>query len=185
MEARLNNDTHVLEMKEELTKENCQEILRLAKSWEKAEVEGVEEIRNSKIFWTSEQWIIDLVWKYMESYNEVTGLNYDISGVEAIQITRYEKGDYYDFHIDGKGSHKNAVNGKVRKISMTIQLNDDYEGGDFQVALFKRGKVIIETIAQGTGSIILFPSIVEHSVTPVTSGTRYSLVAWFIGVPFK
>ena len=112
-------------------------------------------------------------------------MNYDISGVEAIQITKYEKGDYYDFHIDGKGTHKNTVNGKVRKISMTIQLNDDYEGGDFQVALCKGGKVILETLEKGLGSIIVFPSILEHCVTPVTSGTRYSLVAWFIGSPFK
>lgn len=185
MDARLNEDTNLLEMKKELTKEGCQEIIRFAKSWDSAEVEGVNKIRKSKIFWTSEQWIIDLVWEYMESYNEVTGLGYDISGVEAIQITKYEKGDYYDFHIDGKGSHKNTVNGTVRKISMTIQLNEDYEGGNFQVALCKDGRVITETLGKGVGGIILFPSTLEHCVTPVTSGTRYSLVAWFIGKPFK
>ena len=185
MDARLNDDTHLLEMKKELTKEGCQEIIHVAKSWDKAEVEGVDKIRKSKISWTNDQWLVDLVWEYMESYNEVTGLNYDLSGVEAIQITKYEKGDYYDFHIDGKGTHKNTVNGTVRKISMTIQLNDDYEGGDFQVALCKGGKVILETLEKGLGSIIVFPSILEHCVTPVTSGTRYSLVAWFIGSPFK
>jgi len=25
----------------------------------------------------------------------------------------------------------------------------------------------------------------EHQVTPVTKGTRHSLVAWFVGPPFK
>ena len=94
MDARLNDDTHLLEMKKELTKEGCQEIIHVAKSWDKAEVEGVDKIRKSKISWTNDQWLVDLVWEYMESYNEVTGLNYDISGVEAIQITKYEKGDY-------------------------------------------------------------------------------------------
>ena len=31
------------------------------------------------------------------------------------------------------------------------------------------------------GSIIVFPSFVEHRVTPVTEGIRYSLVSWFVG----
>jgi PKHD-type hydroxylase len=31
----------------------------------------------------------------------------------------------------------------------------------------------------------LFPSFVLHRVTPVTKGTRYSLVAWVSGPPFK
>jgi predicted 2-oxoglutarate/Fe(II)-dependent dioxygenase YbiX len=35
------------------------------------------------------------------------------------------------------------------------------------------------------GSICVFPSFVWHRVTPVTSGTRYSLVIWNIGHPFK
>jgi PKHD-type hydroxylase len=35
------------------------------------------------------------------------------------------------------------------------------------------------------GSIVVFPSHVWHRVKPVTSGTRYSLVVWSIGDPFK
>ena len=35
------------------------------------------------------------------------------------------------------------------------------------------------------GSIIVFPSFVWHRVKPVTEGTRYSLVIWNLGLPFK
>ena len=35
------------------------------------------------------------------------------------------------------------------------------------------------------GSIIIFPSFVWHRVKPVTKGTRYSLVMWNLGKPFK
>ena len=35
------------------------------------------------------------------------------------------------------------------------------------------------------GSIIVFPSFVWHRVKPVTKGTRYSLVIWNLGYPFK
>ena len=39
-----------------------------------------------------------------------------------------------------------------------------------------------ETIMQGT--IIIFPSMLPHRVTPVTKGVRYSLVQWFSGPDF-
>ena len=35
------------------------------------------------------------------------------------------------------------------------------------------------------GSIVVFPSFVYHRVKPVTKGTRYSLVIWINGEPFR
>jgi PKHD-type hydroxylase len=35
------------------------------------------------------------------------------------------------------------------------------------------------------GSIVVFPSFVWHRVKPVVEGTRYSLVIWNCGYPFK
>ena len=35
------------------------------------------------------------------------------------------------------------------------------------------------------GSIIVFPSYEFHKVAPIIKGTRYSLVIWFLGKPFK
>ena len=80
--------------------------------------------------------------------------------------------------------------GKVRKISMTINLTepDDYKGGDLKFdfgphagrARFKTCKEI-----RPRGSIIVFPSFIHHQVTPVTEGTRYSLVMWSLGKPFR
>ena len=143
MEASLNNETNVMVLKREVDAGTCQKIIDVVQDWEKAKVEGntrndlVEKnkTRKSKVFWTNEQWVVDKIWRYMDAYNEITGLNYDVTRWESIQITKYEPRDYYDFHIDGRGSHKNIDDdGMVRKISMTIQLNDDYEGGDFQIA---------------------------------------------------
>ena len=192
MDANLNEELNILELKGEVPSDVCKKIIDVVKDWKEGtvetpdrEIKGEHNIRKSEIFWSYEQWIFDYIWKYMDVFNEITGLRYDISGVESIQITKYEKGDYYNFHYDGKGSHKNVVHEKVRKISMTIQLNEDYEGGEFKVAWCDEGKLLTETLGKSEGTIILFPSILEHCITPVTSGTRYSLVAWFIGVPFK
>ena len=43
----------------------------------------------------------------------------------------------------------------------------------------------IETIKTNKlGTVVVFPSYQEHRITPVTKGTKYSLVVWFIGPPF-
>ena len=80
--------------------------------------------------------------------------------------------------------------GKVRKISMTVNLNDpsDYEGGNLKFDLGphfegERFKVFDDTRTQG--SVIIFPSFMYHCVTPVTSGTRFSLVLWVLGKPWQ
>jgi len=78
---------------------------------------------------------------------------------------------------------------KVRKISMTVNLTDpkNYAGGnlkfDFGHHNVKRFHVCHEI--RPRGSIIIFPSYTHHCVTPVTRGTRYSLVLWSLGKPWK
>ena len=66
-----------------------------------------------------------------------------------------------------------------RKLSCVIQLSDpnDYEGGDLQL---NNGSGVI-TIEKKKGRIIFFSSFVLHRVTPVTEGTRISLVTWLSG----
>jgi PKHD-type hydroxylase len=82
-------------------------------------------------------------------------------------------------------------NGKIRKISLIASLSDsnDYEGGDLQIDLSnidnrKPNIVTIKELRQ-KGSVVIFPSFMWHRVTPITKGTRFSLVMWNIGNPFK
>ena len=80
--------------------------------------------------------------------------------------------------------------GKVRKISMTVNLNDpqDYEGGNLKFDLgphFKGERFKVFDDMRTRGSVIIFPSFMYHCVTPVTSGTRYSLVLWLLGKPWQ
>jgi len=78
---------------------------------------------------------------------------------------------------------------KVRKLSMTVNLTDpkNYAGGnlkfDFGVHNAKRFHICQEI--RPRGSIIVFPSYTHHCVTPVTRGTRYSLVLWSLGRPWQ
>jgi len=150
-------------------------------------------LRISDISWTTDQWIYDLVWPFMELANERAGWRYHIKAAESAQITRYRKGGFYSFHWDGNGDHLSAYNdpqnafmhGHVRKLSMSVILNDNFEGGAFEFAEYSKENCVITPIEAKAGSIIIFPSSMEHRVAPVTKGTRYSLVTWFVGPPFK
>jgi len=197
-------------------KETCDKMINLAenklpKISDEAEtydrhIENFEDQSKTDICWANDQWIYDLAWSYMAQANDESGWKYEIHTAENIQIARYKKGMFYDWHPDGKGDHFSAyksiinplVHGRVRKLSMSIFLNDDYEGGDFEFATFHhQGTVMEETwkdrSAPGyqihspeckTGSVLVFPSDMWHRVTPVTKGIRYTLVVWFLGPPF-
>ena len=80
------------------------------------------------------------------------------------------------------------ANSQIRKLSITINLNDDYEGGEFYIdAEEQYGETsprLVDTL-KPKGSISVFPSDIWHKVDPVTKGTRYSIVVWVKGDPFK
>ena len=108
--------------------------------------------------------------------------------ISVFVIGRYESSvsGHYDWHQDSLGTWNSIHNkpnrpnlhGKARKISMSLILNDDYEGGELEI--FGQPKDYY-----GQGSMIFFPSWMLHRVTPVTKGIRYSLVMWHIGAPFR
>jgi PKHD-type hydroxylase len=126
----------------------------------------------------------------VEDFNRnYSGWNYDIHFLEAIQLSHYSEGNFYDWHVDTLA--KPIINNDVsynRKVSATFFLNDpeEYEGGEFDLEV--RGpnaEERFDTIKLPKGSIVIFPSDRWHRVRPVTSGVRKSLVLWFQGPSFK
>ena len=83
-------------------------------------------------------------------------------------LLRYNKGGYYREHTD-------SFTEQPRTVAMSINLNDDYVGGNMA---FFNGEIQIKG---GAGSVILFPAnfMYPHQIMDVTEGTRYSIVTWF------
>ena len=94
-------------------------------------------------------------------------------------IQKYEPGGFYDWHMDCDVNMGHEP--PVRKISMTLLLNDpsEFEGGHLE--LMAPGK--FAELKQGHA--IVFASFLNHRVQPVTRGVRQSLVVWFGGKPFR
>ena len=166
----------------------------------KDEVKDLQKKRDSNIVWMNDRWIYKEIQPYVHQANQNAGWNFDWDFSESCQFTRYGVGQYYGWHCDSWNQPYNKPDspqehGKIRKLSMTVSLSDpsEYEGGnlefDFrnQVDWEKnKQKAIHECVEiRPRGSIIVFPSFVWHRVKPVTSGTRYSLVVWHLGKPFR
>ena len=149
----------------------------------------LEKKRNSTVVWMNDRWIYREIQPYAQIANENAGWNYHWDWSESCQFTKYEgsKKGHYNWHTDcGLAPNENN---KVRKLSMIIPLVDgnEYEGGDFELNLNNpenENNIITIKEAKIKGTVIVFPSFVWHRVTPVTSGTRYSLVNWHQGKPF-
>jgi len=136
-----------------------------------------DSVRKSKIVWCNEIKLLKIAKHYADRANSITNWQFQLDMVEPLQITKYEKNGHYDFHSDGNGFSRTVNNEKTRKLSMSIILNDDYEGGEFEFHL-PRDEVL--KIKPKANSCIMFPSnfIFAHKVNPVNKGTRYAVVGW-------
>lgn len=173
----------------ELSNEVCDKIIEegtllVAEAATVSHNRGVDtSIRDSKVGWFPEHcWIDSLLLSYVFRTNRMNEWNFNLDKAEAVQFTRYEKEDFYTWHRDS------SIDSEAqRKISITVQLSEysSYEGGEFEVQnCWGEAQASIPEEAKQKGSIILFPSFLLHQVTPVTKGTRYSLVQWYNGPPF-
>lgn len=85
------------------------------------------------------------------------------------ELLRYKTGQFYKEHTD-------SFKGRPRAVSCSLSLNDGYEGGEF--GFFGREKIV----KAKKGGAVMFPSnfMFPHEILPVSSGTRYSIITWFI-----
>lgn len=109
---------------------------------------------------------------------------FDLTGYSFFQFGVYDadKGGHYGLHVDTYIGSNSLRNGMQRKLSLSILLNDDFEGGDFVVSLNGKKE---DPIKMEAGMAVIFPSFILHGVNKVTKGSRKSLVVWVHGPPFK
>jgi len=139
-------------------------------------------IRRSQVSWLNNN--ADTRWVFEKLAHVASRLNadhfrLDLTGFgEPLQLTHYDQSEngMYGWHQDFGG-------GISRKLSLVLQLTDpsEYEGGNLQIMTSGNP----QTVRKQRGIIAAFPSYALHQVTPVTQGTRQSLVAWVSGPQFK
>lgn len=91
--------------------------------------------------------------------------------IHQIDLLKYNAGGKYNIHID-------YARELPRNLSVIINLNDDYEGGELSFTN-QTGKEI-KLLKLGKGSVVFFPSnfLYPHLIKPIKKGKRYSIAAW-------
>ena len=120
-------------------------------------------------------WVDELIINCATQANDQ--FDFNLTGLmERPQLLKYSApSSGYDWHLDiGLGD------ASTRKISISILLNEDYEGGD--LCFFTEGET---QVSPDMGTAVAFPSYLPHRVMPVTKGVRWSLVCWIAGEPFR
>jgi len=160
------------------------------------DLKDLKKKRDSNIVWLSDRWIYKEIQPFIHQANRLAGWDFQWDFSESCQFTKYKLNQFYDWHCDSwEAPYANKDNpdtfGKIRKLSVTCSLSapEDYEGGEleFDFRNMDPDKQSVRKCAEikPRGSIVVFPSHVWHRVKPVTKGTRYSLVIWNLGYPFK
>jgi predicted 2-oxoglutarate/Fe(II)-dependent dioxygenase YbiX len=184
-----NIDDYILVVEGAITNALCDAILEEFKAeeeWQKTVVGGGQvrqEVRSAETIVVSYPHVIEKnlkvrqkLDKYLfasaefaiKKYNEKFPLA-RIQEDSGYELLRYKEGQFYKEHTD-------SFKDRPRAVSCSFALNDDYEGGEW--AFFNREKVI----KVPKGAAVLFPSnfMYPHEIMPVTKGTRYSIITWFI-----
>ena len=190
------NTTNKVVIKNDLfTPDECNKIIKNAQKIKQQEafIGGSTKNLNSKIRKNKIRWINnydknDLGWAFEKIAQFIYNANndhykFDLYGLtESLQFTEYtQKNDHYDWHSDS------GLNQQIRKLSICIQLSDpkNYKGSKLKFHAYEYDKEFDKNFPINQGCAVIFPSYMEHQVTPLLSGKRYSWVTWIGGPNFK
>ncbi|WP_394660021.1 2OG-Fe(II) oxygenase [uncultured Novosphingobium sp.] len=136
--------------------------------------------RTSSIRWLSphqEGAIVERIMQLVSASNR-NNFGVDIAGLHELQFTEYHatNSGHYDWHHD---VWLESVRPYARKLSVVVQLSSpaEYQGGAFEFFGIENPAAQFAP----RGSVLIFPSFLQHRVLPVTKGTRRSLVTWVEG----
>lgn len=139
---------------------------------------GANSLRKSNVRWVEDSKIREMLWWFAREANR-SAFGLDVTDVGAVQFTEYTE-QYegkYGWHHDIDWNNNAAFD---RKISVVLQLTDgeQYEGCEFT---FDEVENPERNALRKKGTVLCFPSYLRHSVSQITKGERFSLVAWFEG----
>jgi PKHD-type hydroxylase len=136
--------------------------------------------RNTTVRFAPEgHWFGERMYMHALEANTVCKWDYDITGHENVQYGQYGPNQHYGWHTD---TFTLSGNPSDRKLSVVCMLSDpdEFEGGEFLMRLYNEYKPELKK-----GTLMAFPSILEHQVLPVTKGLRKSAVIWAYGPRFR
>lgn len=143
-------------------KEECDMIINLSKTNPKEWKLGDRKYNSYPIDYDENtKWLFNKLKNYFE---KETGLEI-VNIKNQIHFHNFKKNDWFGKHNDKRDKRLYAVG---------VLLNDNFEGGDFK--LYNQNEIKLDKII---GSTYIFDVRIEHEITPILFGERYSIL-WFL-----
>ncbi len=103
----------------------------------------------------------------------MVAFNYEVTSLEGFKVVRYDAatGGYFRAHRDNV-----TPDAQHRRFALTINLNDDYEGGGLTFPEFGARRY-----RPPAGGAIAFSGGLLHAACDVTTGRRYALLTFMWG----
>ena len=152
----------ILKEKILFSEDECESIV-----WESNERIANFDIKNRKynsqsiIYSLETKWLFDKLKTFFEEESSIQIKK----NKEVIHFHKFAKGDWFGKHNDIRENRLYAVG---------VLLNDNFEGGDFK--LYNPNEIILDKVI---GNTYLFDVRIDHEITPILEGARYSLL-WFL-----
>jgi PKHD-type hydroxylase len=132
----------------------------------------------------------DTRWMFEGFRNAIELINkeffrFELIGFETFEYTVFlGKDSKYDFHMDMVLGDVSPRDQLTRKLSFNYILSDpsEYQGGNLE---FKVAEDVVISAEQKKGRLIAFPSFMLNRISPITSGTRKSIIFHALGPKFK
>lgn len=144
------------------SKQECEFVLNLVKSnlqnWNSKDRKYNSQPINYSL---KTNWLFDKLKKFVEENTDIK-----IKTIkETIHFHKFTKDDWFGKHNDDRDNRLYAIG---------VLLNDNFKGGDFKLY-----NPIEQTLNKVVGNTYLFDVRIEHEITPILDGERFSLL-WFL-----
>ena len=107
------------------------------------------------------EWLFDKLKKFVE-----TETNIQITTIKKqIHFHTFKEGEWFGKHNDIRDRRLYAIG---------VLLNNDFKGGDFK--LYNPDEIVLDKVI---GNTYVFDVRIDHEITPILYGERYSLL-WFL-----
>lgn len=95
-------------------------------------------------------------------------------------LVLWREGKFMDYHTDSgyAASGKDGREDPLCRIYTTVTyMNDSYNGGE--TLILNENKSMTHKATPKKGSVMIFPSVLSHSVNQISNGYRVTLPIWF------
>lgn len=119
-------------------------------------------------------WLCGILYNYAMHANMAAGWNRRTTTPQTVQFARYDVGQHYDWHVDTDILSAQPWARKLTAICL-LSARSEFDGGDLEI------EHCDTPVPMDAGTVVVFPSLLRHRVTPITRGQRKSATCWVLG----